>query len=496
MAYKSANIEILCMGTEAWFCGKDIAIVLGYKDTRSALLDHVDDEDKCRLEDIVKQRGGNLQPLQGELKKQAKKVFINESGLYSLILRSKLETAKEFKKWVTSEVLPSIRKTGEYKVNEQLKKIESEKNEIEEKYNNLTKYIMKKQKSQFTCGKLLYIVTNEDLKDRFKFGYTDNMNRRLSEYMQNNPGKYNVEKLWYTSENINIEKLVKSVFYKHRIGKWVENTIKEKFINYVDNIVNTTQLFDISNIDENTDDNIIEESDPYKLLELRKNKYPNGKKCSHCQAVLSINNFYPKTPNSINLREKCKECMSKIAKERKEKIKKNPLIDKKECENCKELLPGSMFYKSKVSEEFDGLWNICISCYTTEHNIIGQVKQCAKCLEVKPFSEFQKDKTHSDGYRSSCKNCRNKNCRNSNENFVINRMKIKEFFYNNLDENLDSIYPGKILTIEQIKERAECIAIKYNLDLKNISNLKYPESRAPKSTWCEWIENLMKICKE
>lgn len=88
---------------EPWFVGKDVAEVLGYKDTSRAIYDHVDDEDKTSL--VIQQSGSAY---------KAKTALINESGLYSLIMASKLPQAKEFKRWVTSEVLPQIRKTGGY----------------------------------------------------------------------------------------------------------------------------------------------------------------------------------------------------------------------------------------------------------------------------------------------------------------------------------------------------------------------------------------------
>ena len=86
---------------EPWFIGKDVATVLGYSNVRDALLKHVDKEDKGVA---------NCDSLGG----RQKMTVINESGLYSLILSSKLPRAREFKRWVTSEVLPQIRKTGGY----------------------------------------------------------------------------------------------------------------------------------------------------------------------------------------------------------------------------------------------------------------------------------------------------------------------------------------------------------------------------------------------
>ena len=88
-----------------YFVGKDIARILGYSNTRDALSKHVDEEDKgvanC-------DSPGGIQEM----------VVINESGLYSLILGSKLESAKKFKRWVTSEILPTLRKTGTYTIPE------------------------------------------------------------------------------------------------------------------------------------------------------------------------------------------------------------------------------------------------------------------------------------------------------------------------------------------------------------------------------------------
>ena len=97
------SVRTMEINGEPYFVGKDVAEILGYANTSKALIDHVDDEDKLNNETLssLGQRGGWL---------------INESGLYSLILSSKLPTAKKFKRWVTSDVLPAIRKTGSYSI--------------------------------------------------------------------------------------------------------------------------------------------------------------------------------------------------------------------------------------------------------------------------------------------------------------------------------------------------------------------------------------------
>lgn len=99
------QVRTINIDGEPWFVGKDVAKILGYKDTSDAMRRHVDDEDK--LTRCFTDSG------------QKRELYIiNESGLYSVILSSKLPSAKRFKRWVTSEVLPAIRKTGIYDMDE------------------------------------------------------------------------------------------------------------------------------------------------------------------------------------------------------------------------------------------------------------------------------------------------------------------------------------------------------------------------------------------
>ena len=108
--YEENEISVIKSKGEIWFRGKDIAKALGYPIPCKAIRENVDPEDRSSLECLTK-GGLKWTPLKNE---QKSATFINESGLYSLILQSKLESAKEFKRWVTKDALPSIRKTGMY----------------------------------------------------------------------------------------------------------------------------------------------------------------------------------------------------------------------------------------------------------------------------------------------------------------------------------------------------------------------------------------------
>lgn len=104
--FENHEVRSLLLNNEPWFVGKDVAEVLGYAKPLNAIAQHVDKDDSLK------------QGLTDSLGRQQKTIFVNESGLYALIFGSKLESAQKFKRWVTSEVLPTLRKTGQYQVKE------------------------------------------------------------------------------------------------------------------------------------------------------------------------------------------------------------------------------------------------------------------------------------------------------------------------------------------------------------------------------------------
>lgn len=116
-SFEGRQIRALTIEGEPYFVGKDVAEVLGYSNSRKAIADHVDSEDKGVTKCYT--LGGTQQT-----------TIINESGLYSLILASKLPTAKKFKHWVTSEVLPAIRKHGAYMTDQKAAAIVTDKGSL------------------------------------------------------------------------------------------------------------------------------------------------------------------------------------------------------------------------------------------------------------------------------------------------------------------------------------------------------------------------------
>lgn len=104
------KIRIIEVDNQVWFVGKDIAVILGYSNPSKAVSNHIDEDDKL-MKMIPHSQNGNM---------VSKVALINESGLYSLVLSSKLPSAKQFKRWITNDVLPTIRKTGGYVANDEL----------------------------------------------------------------------------------------------------------------------------------------------------------------------------------------------------------------------------------------------------------------------------------------------------------------------------------------------------------------------------------------
>lgn len=121
-----------------WFVGNDIARCLGYENLGNAVKRFVDDEDSIILTSDCKSMGFKINPLINQAVREIK--LINESGMYSLIMSSKMESAKKFKRWVTSEVLPSIRKTGSYSM--------PSKNELPSDYIEALEALLKSEKEK------------------------------------------------------------------------------------------------------------------------------------------------------------------------------------------------------------------------------------------------------------------------------------------------------------------------------------------------------------
>lgn len=168
--FEELPVRILEVDGEPYFIGKDVADILGYANGRDALSKHVDEEDKLTSQIATAGQNRNV-------------TIINESGLYSLIFSSKLENAKRFKRWVTSEVLPTLRRTGTYQTkplttSEQIQLIAQGNTELDERVTKIEETYPIMHGEAKHIQKLVAQKVAEIVRNKFN-GYYDQVSRKL-----------------------------------------------------------------------------------------------------------------------------------------------------------------------------------------------------------------------------------------------------------------------------------------------------------------------------
>ena len=235
--YQGKEVRILELEGKPYFVGKDVAEILGYAKARNAIAKHVDDEDKKDA------------PIQGTLGGTQQMTIINESGLYSLIFSSKLESARRFKRWITSEVLPDIRKYGMY-INDDFAKaiIDNPKEAREE----MSKYFNESQRLKEVVKSL------QEENSRLKQAEVDliEVEKKL-EFLQDRPENTD----WKTEANKRVRQLTPKItgFVKQNFGQAWNEVYREML--YSENInikaKHTRRLkkMEMDNVSKSTIDN-------------------------------------------------------------------------------------------------------------------------------------------------------------------------------------------------------------------------------------------------
>lgn len=211
--FENTTINVIIDNSDKiWFNAKQLIYSIGYKDAKDALKTHVSQKDKKYLKNINHSYNIKQQPLT---------MYINESGMYKLILRSRLEKAQKFSDWVTEDVLPSIRKFGYYKMK---KSYEKDKIDLLEKINYLEKQnklmINDLKKEKYPNGAVVYIVDYSDdanyEKDVYRLGSTDDMNNRKKIYDTHTLHKKPVIEKYFTEKAVKFEMCIRSMLYDYR----------------------------------------------------------------------------------------------------------------------------------------------------------------------------------------------------------------------------------------------------------------------------------------
>lgn len=237
-------IVIIDNSDKIWFNSKQLTKTIGYYDSRGALKKHTDKKDREYLKNINHSYNISQQPMS---------VYLSESGMYKLILRSKMPKTEKFSNWVTDEVLPSIRKFGVYELK---KSSEKEKTKLLEQINYFEKQnkLMKNdlKKNKFPNGALVYVLDysdeDENVDGIFRIGKSDNLKIRKTIYDTHMLHNKKVIDYELSDNPLQLENCLKSMLYEYRYKDRKDfficklSVIKKAFKNCLKSIKNMGQI--------------------------------------------------------------------------------------------------------------------------------------------------------------------------------------------------------------------------------------------------------------
>ena len=413
--FKFENKEIRLSGSynEPLFVAKDICDVLELSNITNSLRN-------------IPEKWMTLQNVKSSYNSQ-NMIFLTEPAVYKLIMRSNKPIAQKFQEVVCEEILPSLRRKGEYKIqsiidkNKELeeeklkiinknKELEEEKKNIKVELENNIKenkqlhtLVKKKERKRYSYNHSVYIISNPDIKNSYKLGLTADRNQRLENLGPGAPRPYFIEysrELCNANEEKAIESLLLGIFDKYRYETEIKNGKQREWI---------------QNIDLNI---LIEEMD--KLVD-----YYQEKK------AFFTDKFKKENFVDIIIPEKYKSTI--IFEDEKDIIHENKKIEiinsdatVKICYLCKESKTLDEYY-NRV-ENKDGKEGTCKKCYSNNKKILKEEKdkrefiirsegskKCRKCLVIKTFENFAKHGTSKDGYEYACIDCRSHDAKNIQE---------------------------------------------------------------------------------
>jgi prophage antirepressor-like protein len=189
-----------------WFNAKQICISLEYKQTKQTIINIVEKSDKIQLKNMN---------ISFEMQQQPDSIYINESGLYTLLITSKNKKSKKFIKWITNDVLPKLRQKNIFSPDENITKLLKKINELELK-NKLLQNDLKLEK--FPEGAMVYVIEDRDINNEiyYRIGKTDDMNKRIK--IHNTHSIHNKKVVHYAELlcPLQLETCIRSMLYKYR----------------------------------------------------------------------------------------------------------------------------------------------------------------------------------------------------------------------------------------------------------------------------------------
>ena len=421
--FENKKIRVLGSYNEPWFVAKDICDILGLKNVTESLKN-------------IPIKWKTSETLRASYNSQNMNI-ISEPAVYKLIMRSNKEIAQKFQEVVCEEILPTLRKKGEYKIQNILdknKELELEKLRLEnekkikdeelikknKEIKKLHTLVKKKEKKRYAYSHCVYIISNPDINNHYKIGITGDRNQRLDGLAPGAPRPYNIEysrELQNAKEEIAIESLLLGIFDKYRVetdtkgGKqreWIKNIKLDDLKNEMDNLVNYFQnrkdYFDkkyLNNEDDVQHEEDVQYEDDEEAICI------GFKVCYVCHEDKPLTEYYNKIENVDGKEGSCKKCYAKYKKELKQEKDAREIITRdkgtKKCRTCFEIKEFKNFTKHGTSK--DGYGYECIDCRGKKYNKV-KTKRCNKCRIIKNINEYNKFRL---GYNHYCIQCQNKN---------------------------------------------------------------------------------------
>lgn len=425
MSFNDHNIRIFGTTEKPLFVVKDICKVLGLTNTTETtrLV-----PEKWRYSKILNTSSGAQNTN-----------VITEAGLYKIVMRSNKPIAQKFQDFVCEEILPSIRKKGEYKLQKLLDEKNKEMEEKNKEIKDLHRLVKRKERKKFRKGFSIYLLGNPDIEGYIKVGETDNINRRVGNYTQGAPKPYDVlhHRLLPSQANQKaVETMLLTILDPYRVEneiknsrkrEWLDNidleTVKEELDGIVDYINDRRRFY-------NPECNIYDEKEDDSTEEDSKNEHPT-KKCSVCLKDKPLEAYYDRKANVDGKEKKCKRCYLDHKSSRKPKhikiLEEDVKNLEKQCRKCTQSRPLIEFQPHGTSK--DGFGYVCITCREVKPIFDITEKKCAMCQEIQPINNFSRCCTSPDGKSSYCKKCssiRSKEYREKNKERLANLAEISK----------------------------------------------------------------------
>ena len=410
LSFNENTIRIVGTLDNPWFVAKDICDILDIKDNRSALRII---PDKWKSDSVIETTGG----------KQSMNI-VNESGLYKIIMRSNKPIAEKFQNFICEEVLPSLRKQGEYKMQKMFEEKLEEKNLVIYKQQTdietTTRYLKRINRRKYCSGNSIYIISHPKFVNEYKIGFTTNINRRPNEYETYAPDQYYIEYHRLIKNMKQVEMIIHTAYESKRCNRnkeWFTFEDLQKVIDEIDVTCDAIEKLYKNNeskqeYEVDYEDNDVKE----ELIKVPQHAIKNPlllptKPCNACNFIKPLEEFNLAKEHRDGRENTCTVCRrAKNLESAQEKRLIYGVPDEKTCNKCKQTKPLDKFRKQ--STFVDGHRPGCKECDKEESKarqkrpkIEVVEKPCFKCKTIKNVDEFNKNIAKKDGYAIYCKIC-------------------------------------------------------------------------------------------